>query len=229
MNNLNHLINEAIDHEQINHTDEALLINLKQYFEHDAEFYQHYHHGNYQILDAHDIQAFFTSGLKYVQYNKHHLQANDVHKLNITTLYKVFMILEANKRLHQLNQQQQHMLNKLNYFFDWDESRLKTIAQVTKPRIYKLIKPIALLLIPVFLIWQSTWEQPTIYHAAGLFIFGLIILCLLGLVYAQHRYTKSIPAEYKFYSPATVMQLFDHKISGDSPNRIKEELAGFSQ
>lgn len=228
MNNLNHLINEAIDLEYISQSDEPLLINLKQYFKHDAEFYQHYHHGNYQVLDMHDIQAFFTSGLKYVHYNKHHLQENDVHKLNITTLYKILMVLEANKRLHQLNQQQQHMLNKLNFFFDWDESSLRTIAQETKPRIYNLIKPIAVLLIPIFVIWQSTWKQPTIYYASGLFLFALLILILLGLVYAQHRYMKSIPAEYKFYSPETVMQLFDHKISGNSPNRIKEELAGFS-
>ena len=228
MNNLNHLINEAIDLEQINQKEEPLLINLKTYLKHDAEFYQHYHHGNYDVLDLDDIQSFFTSGLKYVQYNKHHLQASDIHKLNITTLYKMFMILEANQRLHQLNQQQQRILNKLNFFFEWENEQLNTIAQQTKSKIFNIIKPLAILLIPAFLFWLSTWNEKTSYHAAGLLVFTLILLFLLALVYAQHVYLKKIPSEYKYYSPETVMQVFDHKISGDSANRIKDELAGFS-
>lgn len=229
MNNLNHLINSAIDLEQINSNDEPLLINLKSYLEHDGEFYQHYHHGNYDVLNLTDIQTFFTSGLKYVQYNKYQLQESDMHKLNITILYKMYMVLQANLRLHQLNQQQQHMLNKLNYFFEWDTSQLKSIAQETKSKIFKFIKPIAILLIPAFLIWQSTWHERTAYHAAGLLIFALVILFLCALLYAQHVYLNRIGNEYKYYSPETVMQLFDHKISGNNSNRINDELAGFSK
>lgn len=229
MDNLNHIINASFDLEQVHQSESAFLVNLKNLINHDDEFYQHYQHANYEIVNLDDIQAFMMSGLKYVKYNKAQINPQSSTKLNITILYKMFLVLEANDRLHQLTLQQRNIYQKLSTFFNWDNTHLPTLADATTPQIYKFILPASIMIACALIIWIASWQGPASYYGMGFFVFAVLIAGLGIMAFYKRRYQSQISSDYKYYSPEAIMQLFDHKISGSTRNKLKEELAGFSQ
>ena len=212
MHDFDILIKNAISEHQIQILDNQFSLNYKNFEKYENDLDHQFNDQSFELLNTQEIDKFLDpqlDGLKKVSkeiFNEFE-SSNQLIPLKLTTLFRMYLILEINSWTQELNEDHLKIWEKMQDFFNWDSSELESLKSKIENS-NSQIWGYGLLIITIFTkLFLSSINSSPFKNTSNDLIFGLIFLALIGLsiylIFSSKKLDKI--SENKMYYPIEIV------------------------
>lgn len=192
----------------------SIIANYIDFENASVEFQSKYAQAYFPVSNHHDLKTVFNSQMGFFkQIEDAQLAEMDATKINISTLFKLYLILEISNKVGKSTPELHSIFEKLNNFFHWDTTNFPSLKTTLNKTYIKYCAAINMLVLFIFQFWQMN----TTLFEAGRSSFPYYCLLVIAVTFIVWLYcyikNKNIPDDEKTYPLEEIEKLFRSKIS----------------